>query len=316
MRIAHLSDPHLLSLAGASVRDFLGKRWIGGVNLVVSRARDHQVAVFDALVDDINRLGIDHVVCTGDITNVALAGEFRFARDRFDRLALGAAEVTVLPGNHDAYVGAGVELFREHFDRYHSSDAAWRLPDGESWPLVRVRGEVAIVGVSTSRATPWFTAYGEVGAAQLARLAQVLGDARLGERFRLLVIHHPPAGRWAAGWRQGLHDHRALAEVLARTGAELVLHGHEHKDLVSELCGPQGRRIPVRGIQSASCARGRASLRARYRIYTVRAGQAVRPTVVREELRLWNRKTGAFADERTVEVAAPPLPASVQDSQT
>ena len=34
-------------------------------------------------------LGIEHVLCTGDVTNLALAQEFEFARGKFDRLAAG-----------------------------------------------------------------------------------------------------------------------------------------------------------------------------------------------------------------------------------
>ena len=39
--------------------------------------------------------------------------------------------------------------------------------------------------------------------------------------------------------------------MLARHGAELVLHGHAHAHLVSYLEGPQ-RRVPVVGVPSAS----------------------------------------------------------------
>ena len=291
MRIAHLSDPHLLSLEGARVRDFLSKRWIGGLNLLANRARAHRPEVFDAMVDDINAAGVDHVVCTGDLTNVALPGELARARAHLDRLALGPARVTVVPGNHDAYVQAGVRLFAEQLGDYCAPDEGWAWPDGARWPVVRVRGPVAIVGVSTSRQTPWFTAWGELGAAQLERLERALGDARLAGRFRLLAIHHPPAGAAAAHWRHGLRDRAALAEVLGRVGAELVLHGHEHLDLRAELAGPGGRAIPVRGIPSATYAGHRAAERAAYRIYTV----GDEASGAGEELRVWRRDGGGFS---------------------
>jgi 3',5'-cyclic AMP phosphodiesterase CpdA len=297
MRIAHFSDPHLLSLAGTRAREFANKRWIGGVNLLANRAREHKVAVFDAMVDDINRMAIDHVLCTGDVTNVALPSEFRFARARFARLDHGAPQLTVIPGNHDAYVAAGVPLFEHHFGDVAAADPEFAWPDGQRWPVVRVRGPVAIIGLTTARQTPWFTAWGELGAGQLERLERVLADPRLAGRFRLIAIHHPPAGEPAEHQRHGLRDHRGFLQVIARTGAELVLHGHEHKDLWVEIAGPHGL-VPVRGIQSATYAGRRERDRARYRIYTV-ANKSGRAEQISEEVRVWDPQSGSFvADSR------------------
>ena len=172
MRLAHCSDLHLLSHDGAGWLALANKRWIGAMNLLSSRSRHYHVAAFESMVEDLNAQGIDHVLCTGDVTNLALRQEFEFAKDKFDKLALGPTGVTVIPGNHDAYVAEGVPLFGELFGDYHTTDPGFEHIPGEAdrddddlrWPIVRVRGELALIGVSTSRATPWFTAYGRVGA--------------------------------------------------------------------------------------------------------------------------------------------------------
>ncbi|MEZ4399809.1 MAG: hypothetical protein R3B06_07310 [Kofleriaceae bacterium] len=85
------------------------------MNLITSRSRHHHVAAFEDMVEDLNGQALDHIICTGDVTNLALPGEFRFARGLFDRLALGTAGVTVLPGNHDAYIQEGTRHFAEVF---------------------------------------------------------------------------------------------------------------------------------------------------------------------------------------------------------
>src|SRR5258706_3588556 len=159
MRLAHCSDLHLLSHDGARLADLGNKRWIGAANLLTNRARHYHVAAFEQMVVDLNEQGIEQVLCTGDVTNIALQQEFEFARVRFDRLARGPDNVTVIPGNHDAYVAEGIEYFAKIFGPYHTSDPGW--PDG--WPIVRVRGELALVGLTTSRPTSWFSAYGYVG---------------------------------------------------------------------------------------------------------------------------------------------------------
>ncbi len=293
MRIAHISDPHLLSLAGIRLRDFLGKRWIGGLNLLAIRAREHKLEVFDALVEDINRASIDHVLCTGDVTNVALPGEFAFARARFDRFDHGPTDATVIPGNHDAYVQRGVPLFGSHFGEYCTTDPGWEWPDWDIWPIVRIRGQVAIVGLTTALETPWFNAWGRVGRKQIERMEQALGDERLAGKFRIVAIHHPPVGHYAEHRRHGLHDHEGFAMALARVGADLVLHGHEHRDLRAEARGPNGAPIPVHGIQSATYAGKRRSHRASYRIYTVN-GAGGSPREAPRETRVWSSKTGGF----------------------
>ena len=288
MRLAHCSDLHLLSHDGARLFDLANKRWIGAANLLTNRSRHYHVAAFDQMIDDLNAQRVDHVLCTGDVTNLALEQEFQFARARFDRLAGGPENVTVIPGNHDAYVPEGIELFGKIFDEYHRSDPGWEWPDGERWPIVRIRGEMALVGVTTSRATAWFSAYGYVGDAQLARLEQRLCDERLRGKARVVAIHHPPAGRRAKNAIRGLHDHEAFARVIGTCGADLIVHGHEHRDMTEQIAGPSGP-VPVRGVASGTYEHDDPSRTARYRVYEISEGK-----IRSDHVRVWDREHGGF----------------------
>ncbi len=288
MRLAHCSDLHLLSHDGARLLDLANKRWIGAANLLTNRSRHYHVAAFDQMIEDMNAQGIEHVLCTGDVTNLALEQEFRFARGRFDRLAGGPEHVTVIPGNHDAYVPEGIEHFAHIFDEYHRSDPGWEHEGGERWPIVRIRGELALIGVTTSRATAWFSAYGYVGKAQLERLRKVLVDPRLAGKVRVVAIHHPPAGRRAKNAIRGLHDHEDFAKVMAEAGADLVVHGHEHRCMTETLAGPRGP-ITVRGVASGTYEHDDPSRTARYRIYEIDAGG-----IRSDSFRVWDREHGRF----------------------
>ena len=302
MRIGHFSDVHLLSLKGSSWIDFLSKRWIGGLNLLSSRARHHRPEIFDAMVEDFNNgSALDHLVATGDITNIALESEFAFAREKFDKIEIGASDVTVIPGNHDAYVEAGREHFEASFADYFASDSGWQ-PNGESWPLVRVRGDLAVIGLSTSLQTPWFTCYGVLGDEQLTRLESFLNDERLTNKFRLVAIHHPPAGRLAEKKYRGLRDHREFAAIIESAGAELILHGHEHEDIDNELPGPSGP-VAVRCIQSGTYGADKHELTARYRIYEIAPRDGARPAIVSETVRVWSSAAGGFVSEEAEEAA-------------
>jgi 3',5'-cyclic AMP phosphodiesterase CpdA len=295
VRLAHVTDVHLLSLDGSRLRDFVNKRFAGGVNILINRGRHHTAEVFDALVDDLNALGVEQVACTGDVTNLSLESEFRFARARFDRLAAGPANVLCVPGNHDNYIAETAGLFERAFEPYCTADEGWRWPDADPWPVVRVRGDLALVGLTTSRPSGLLMGHGWVGDGQLARLRSVLGDARLADKLRVIVMHHPSAGRHARSWRRGLRDREAFAAVVAEAGAELVLHGHEHIDLENHLAGPGGATVPVHGVRSSSYAMASRTRSARYRVYGIRREPgAARPRLHRSESFTWSPEHRRF----------------------
>jgi 3',5'-cyclic AMP phosphodiesterase CpdA len=294
VKLAHCSDLHLLSHDGAGLMKLANKRWIGAANLLSNRSRHYHVAAFDQMIDDLNAQDIDHVLCTGDVTNLALEQEFAFARGKFDKLDGGPEHVTVIPGNHDAYVAEGLEFFGKFFDEFSRTDPGWEWPNadaGERWPIVRIRGPVALIGVTTSRATPWFTAYGRVGDAQLARLDQVLADPRLAGKVRIVAVHHPPAGRAAKSVIRGLRDHAAFAEVIAKHGADLIVHGHEHRDMREVLAGPAGD-VPVRGVASGTYYHDKPHRTARYRIYEIEDGK-----ISGDHVRVWRPDDKRFEAE-------------------
>lgn len=298
MRLAHCSDLHLLSLDGVRTLQYFNKRWIGGLNLITNRGRHYHAEAFEDMVADLAAQRIDHVVCTGDVTNLAFEQEFRFARAIFDRLPQGPANVTVLPGNHDSYVAEGVGLFAKVFGDHVTSDPEWAWPeagaepapdpDRVAWPLVRVRGPLALIGLTTSRQSPWFTAYGRIGPTQLERLRRVLADPRLRGKARVVAVHHPPAGRRAKSAIRGLKDHEAFAKVIAECGAELVLHGHEHRDLRETLPTPGGT-VDVLGVPSGTYEAGVPDRTARYRVIELEDGR-----ITGQHLRVWHRARRVF----------------------
>jgi 3',5'-cyclic AMP phosphodiesterase CpdA len=285
VKLAHFSDVHALSLDGVRPWQFLNKRAAGLLNLKLHRGEKHPVRLFRAIVDDLNRRPVDHVVVTGDLTNLSLEPEFQLARQILDGIALGPESVTVVPGNHDVYtLGALRERrFWDVMAPYATSDGA----DAVEFPSVRVRGEVAIVGLSTALPSPPPLADGWLGRAQLDALAERL--RALAGKFRVLALHHPPyANRHAA--LRGLRDRGRLQAILADVGCELVLHGHEHRDLRHELSGPGGTRIPVIGVGSGTYDDERRDRRARYNVYTIEGGR-----LVGVETRVHEAESGRFA---------------------
>jgi len=265
-RLAQISDPHFQGFRGARLRDFFGKRALGGLNLLLFRRRKHNMALLQALVEDLSSRSVDHLALTGDMCNIALESEWNAALRWIEATRLPAEHVTVIPGNHDAYVPQVVRdgVFERMFAQHQTAELR---VDGATYPFVRLRGEVALVCTSTGVPTGDSSAWGRLGESQLARLETLLTAPEVTGRRRVVLIHHPPLVN-RHGEERNLRDREALQAVLARTGADLVLHGHDHRDYFNDLPGPGGNRIPVVGAGSASYD-GPPDRRSRYHIFEI-----------------------------------------------
>jgi 3',5'-cyclic AMP phosphodiesterase CpdA len=264
-RLAHVTDPHFRGFAGVSWSDFVGKRVVGAFNLVVNRTRKHKMELLEKLRADLRAQPFDHLALTGDLANISIEAEWQSALHWLEALGADTRDVTVIPGNHDTYVQDVVDsgVFERLFAAYQTRDVG----SGSGYPFVRVRGDVALIGVSSCVATGDLGAWGEVGAPQLARLEQALLDDGMRGKTRVVLIHHPPV-LIKDGEHRNLKDRAALAAVLARSGADLVIHGHDHADERATLEGPGGAKIPIVGAGSASYA-GAPERRSRYNVYEI-----------------------------------------------
>lgn len=256
-RLAHLSDPHIGPLPKPHWRELIGKRATGYLNWRQGRHRAHDMDALATLVADLRAHHPDHVAMTGDICNIGLPGEFPLAAKWLG--ALGSpADVSLAPGNHDTYMRSTLPLLKSELGAWMHGDD---IGDGgaQSFPFLRRRAGVAVIGLCTGFPTLPFVAAGRLGAKQLQRLEEILRETR--DDFRVVLLHHPPVD--GGGAIRNLADHRAFAEILARAGAELVLHGHSHAISRKSTPGPQGP-IPVLGICSASSVGASPRRRAAY----------------------------------------------------
>ncbi|MCA3555073.1 metallophosphoesterase [Aestuariivirga sp.] len=258
--LAHLSDLHLGPLpAGAAHRHFALKRAIGVINWRLTRQRVHSPAVALAIAANIVRTAPDHVALTGDIVNVAAPAEFA-AAERWMKAFGGADWISFVPGNHDCYVRMAWTHGLSHLEPYMRGDMRVNLTQTTPqimtpFPYVRLRRNVALIGLSTGVPQPLHRAAGELGGTQLKSLAQLLHDLRERGYARVVMIHHPPLPGLAQP-RRALIDASLLRAVLEEHGAELVLHGHNHKHMTNSFLSRFGM-VHVLGAPSASVARDR-----------------------------------------------------------
>jgi 3',5'-cyclic AMP phosphodiesterase CpdA len=247
--LAHLSDPHLGPLPAPRWRELMGKRATGFINWRRKRHLIHRRDVLARIVADLKAQAPDHIAVTGDLVNISLAAEYAPAAAWLASLG-PPQDVTLVPGNHDLYARDAAPYPQLYWRDYMRADDDDLPSDATAFPFVRRRGPLALIGLSSAIATAPFMATGRLGAEQIARLGAAL-DRCAGEgRFRVVLIHHPPLSKPARRFKR-LLDGADFCAALARHGAELVIHGHDHEHSLIELPGPQ-RRIPVVGVPSAS----------------------------------------------------------------
>ncbi len=182
--------------------------------------------------------------------NLALGGEIELSRLWLEALG-GGDDVSVVPGNHDAYVRGALTKACKAWSAYMTSDGGEPARPG-AFPFARVRGQVALIGVSSARATAPFMASGFFGEEQARRLSRVLDETRAKDLCRVVMIHHPPV-RGAAAAPKRLFGIGRFQSVMRRHGAELVLHGHTHLLTTYRIDGRDGA-VPVVGVAAAGQA--------------------------------------------------------------
>lgn len=265
--LAHLSDPHLRLPGAVPWPKLVGKRLLGYLACRYKRAKIHDPAVLATLIADVKAATPDHIAVTGDLTNLALPDEFTQATDWLHRLGTPDA-VTVVPGNHDAYVATSPQQSLGRWAAYMAETGSATPPEAQPrFPFVRRRGEMAIVGVSSACPTPIFCATGRLGDEQLAALTSCLEALAAEGLFRTVLVHHPPVPG-LADRRKGLTDAPAFGEVIRKAGAELILHGHNHQFSMAQLPTPNGF-APVIGVPSASARPLHGCERAAYHLYRI-----------------------------------------------
>ncbi len=272
-RIAHVSDLHVLSPRGFEWRRILfNKRVTGYVNLLLHRARVYRREYLEAVLSAAAAWA-DHVVVTGDVTNLSLEREFEEARALVDALAR-EVEVTVVPGNHDVYLPS-VQVkrrFLHHFGAFLQGDLpelACEVPVG-AFPCVKLRGPVAFVALSSAVPRPPFVNSGRVGDPQLGALRRILAHPEVSRRTPVVLVHHPPVDDRIRlrVLRDGLVDLERLQAALAPLSRGLVLFGHLHVRLHRRLATAAGA-LDAFAASAAALDHPNPAVRAGFNAYTV-----------------------------------------------
>jgi 3',5'-cyclic AMP phosphodiesterase CpdA len=269
--LAHCSDPHFACVELVERNDFFSKRLFGYLRWKLKRRSEHSDELLTILNKDLQRAKPDHIAITGDLTQLSLPAEFKIAHDWLRTLGTGN-RVTIIPGNHDTYVKTDWHHTFTHWLEYMTADLQDQpapLIDSLDtlFPTLRIRNRIAIIGINTAYPSGPHLATGKIGTNQLIKLEAILKQLSGQRLFRIILIHHPPLQN-IVSWRKSLTDAASLRLLLKRHGAELILFGHTHRTIHSQLDTPSGL-IPAIGAPSVSSISHKGDRRSRYYLYKI-----------------------------------------------
>ncbi len=243
--LIHVSDLHFHGLP-RQPGQWLTKRGVGALNLLLRRRWQFPLARAQRLVRQIERMAWDHLVISGDLTQLGLPHEFELAHAELAPwLGRGPERVTVIPGNHDRYTPDDAEPgpFDAHFGPF--------APQGPSrFAAKPLNARWWLASWDSAVPRPVFQAGGLVAAETLRATERWLQG--LPPDARVVLTNHYPLHFPEDHYVHRLHELENLEEVRAWIGRqpiELYLHGHVHQNWVLTQRAAHG---PLHLVNSAS----------------------------------------------------------------
>ncbi|QCI67898.1 metallophosphoesterase family protein [Phreatobacter stygius] len=264
---AHISDLHLGPVPFPAAWPWRLKPVLGWINWA-RQPGSHDGALVGRAAAAVHAAEPDHVVVTGDLIELGLDREWQAAHAALTRFG-APAQVSWGPGNHDLYT-------TEASVRSRGAMADWLPPVAatgdlrDHFPRLDLVGDAALVTLCSGKPTWLFSAEGELGAAQLGRLAAVLTGLDRQRFLPVIALHHPPHAPGLSRLKR-LRDAPALLDLLARHRCPVVLHGHLHKASRAEW-SRDGHTVAMIGAASASATGRHGDDPASFNLVTISRG--------------------------------------------
>jgi 3',5'-cyclic AMP phosphodiesterase CpdA len=234
VRIAHLSDMHLLEPRSAG-RDYsLSAKLVSMSRPLEPVAR---TAKLRQALEHARLHGADHVVISGDLTEVGEPSQFEQLAMTLHESRIEPSSITLVPGNHDAY-GPPNGWKQALEGPLHAFAASSATSAGK----VVVRGDLVLLPIDVSRHQSIARAGGELTEAAAEAVRRCLADTAHAKKAVVVVQHHPPFGLPRSTWQflSGLRGYGKLVELLTHHPEVQLLHGHLHRAM-DRIVGGLGR---------------------------------------------------------------------------
>lgn len=220
----------------------------------------------EALINSALEQGAEHFIITGDVSDKALAEDFRRLRELLKKYKLlDPQKLSMVVGNHDIFGGVshaediftfpekcrttdysqGIYSFNNYFEEAFA-ECIYRSGDGSGYPFAKRIGQCLLIGLNSiqeySSIKNPFASNGKICDRQKEELKKILmyfGDT---VKYRILMVHHHfnkiksnAVGLTETLWQNiekqtmKLKNKSELIELLKAGNIDLVVHGHLHE---------------------------------------------------------------------------------------
>lgn len=241
LRIVHLSDPHFSKIT-FHPSQFLSKRWMGNLNLLLFRNQAYQTKHLWHLPELFDSLEVEKVFITGDFSSTSLDAEFLEGQKFVQAFADVGLPTFTVPGNHDCYTSEA-QKDKTYYSYFPSPDLKEKkvvcVSLGKKWWYI---------GLDCAVAAPLFCAYGLFTEEMERHVEEAL--SKIPENEHVIIGNHFPLYPHNRP-KHDLKRAQSLQTLLKRyPQVKLYIHGHDHKYY---LVDKQDEGLPL-VLNSGSCA--------------------------------------------------------------
>ena len=227
--IIHISDLHFHKYP-KNFSEWKPKRFLGAANTFFRRARQFPIERSKKLVEQIKKMKWDHLVISGDLTQLSLESEFILAREILDPLLNDEKKVTIVPGNHDRYVVQNItkDLFIKYFGNFFGK---------KNVHLQEINSDWIIIGWDSAHPNGWLSSAGAVRRSTIVETEKIIHG--FSEEKNFIIVNHFPL-TFPENWKLD-HSHELLnllpvrKWILRFPQIRLYLHGHIHLNWIHNL---------------------------------------------------------------------------------
>ena len=266
IKLAHISDIHLSNVPQTLLGMWTGKRFLGGLNMLIFRRKELRNSYFPRLIQEIQKQQPDLLLVTGDMTTTALPKEFSQAHEIMLPF-INENKLRSIPGNHDVYTWLSEKSRR--YESYFSDCHGESLEDSSYPHVTLLKDEIAIIALNTCVPTGLSGSWGKIDDEQMLRFEQAL--KKYATHFRVILLHHFLQDKHGSVGlpRRGLRSREKLIDIIKKHGAELILHGHEHACYHYEISG-LNKNVPVFCVGPATRHSTIAKKQGGYQMYEIK----------------------------------------------
>lgn len=234
IRIAHISDLHFSKIT-FSPTQFLTKRWIGNLNLLLFRRNLSNKTHLDQLPSLFAQNKVDLVIISGDLSSTSQDIEFTQAKAFIKELEKRNIPSLVLPGNHDHYTKEAFKkkLFYQYFSNNQQSLVSSHKLKDNRLEIHQLTDKWWIITLDTVIPTPLLSSQGVFSKELEMRLEEVLQNAP--KDISIILVNHFPFFQHDSPHNRLVRGSSLKALLRKYPNVKIYLHGHTHRQCTADL---------------------------------------------------------------------------------